>query len=447
MQAASPPASPSKRTALLRSLVTGVGAPVDRDTHAERWNRAPTGNRATPTVAPSQGSAPASPSTRANGSGVRVASLVQGWEEASLGARSRPYDALAPRIASPTKTSFGQDAQSALRVEPNANLARSDGPASPTRGVSPTVPASFFQMQAKRSTNTSPTKFDPQLRNAAGGKENQPTSDPRFSAHEMKPAGSARPVLGASQLTSASALRASTMSARTDLSIATDAQTAITVGTMATRSSDSTHAPSLVSTVARSPNLGESQRMEARKEEATRFGTFNRSTPNLPRPEPPRPPHPQSAVLPSPGAVYPGGAAPRGDPPRASPPIRSDSAAPCASRPAVQHRPASSFIEALPSRPSAPSPASSSSSPSHAWFPEESYAPLPLDRPDSGSDARHIQGGQPGPPKSRPRSSSMGEGLRPATLQQAEPVETGPDRTKRIEAEFARLLVSSFRRA
>ncbi|GAA5987241.1 hypothetical protein JCM10908_001874 [Rhodotorula pacifica] len=452
--ASSPPPSPSKRPGLLRSLVTGIDQPIDRDTHAQRWHRAtPAGPRA-----PYDDSSKPGPSGYgATGSASKVRSLVQGWEEASLGARSRPYEALAPAPASPYRTTFIRDKATqgeerpALRVNSNYLAAKSsDATRGGTTTPSPTVPASFFQAQAlKRSTNEAPGKFEPQQppqRRTAqpqpAGKENHhPLSSLPFpSPPALLPRHQTAPILP--QITTAPLLAASTMSARTDLSL--DAQTAVTVETMATRSSESTHASSLVTNPAEEAFLGggRAQQSPVRSpaEEPKRFSTFSRTA---------RADHHH---------VQPEARAPAPSTEPLSPTRVTCATAVPASRPAMQHRPVSSFIEALPPRPSAPSPPpsslhSSASPPlAHAWADRPSrYSPLPLDIDERKPAPARQNAANSHPPlatagRRRPRSSSVGDGLRPTglrtmdTTKESRPAESGPEKVQRIEAEFARLL-------
>lgn len=226
-------------------------------------------------------------------------------------------------------------------------------------------------------------------------------------------------------------MSASTMSARTDLTTAdSDAQTALTVETMATRSSGSTHASSLATNLAPQP---------VRPETATRFGTFTRTAVIGPRDQPAPSPAPTQS--------------------QSRPPFSSHASTSPPSRPVMNHRPVSSFIEAFPPRPSAPTPPhdnARSTSPRHAWDEPSRYSPLPLDRsgsppPLTATPKAPTASGPPPPAtkgRRRPRSSSVGDGVRPTgpmafdAPKEARPAETAAQKTKRIEAEFARLLVS-----
>ena len=421
MASMAPPPSPSKRPGLLRSVVTSIDRPVDRDTHAQRWHRAPAGPRSPHSPNVSGGAASGGSSSESS----RVRSLVQGWEQASLGTRSKPYEALPPPPISPYRTNFAtRDASSdrpALRVNSNQRDLAPGEATSPTRGTSPTVPASFFQKQAfVRTASDAPVKFDPQQqrnRVTQPGKENYQPPSSTAAAPRLP------------QINMAPLMSASTMSARTDLTTNSDAQTALTVETMATRSSGSTHASSLATNLALQP---------ARQETATRFGTFSRTAVNGPR----DPPAPVSAPTRS----------------QSRPPFSSQASTSPPSRPVMNHRPVSSFIEALPPRPSAPTPShdnARSTSPRHAWDEPSRYSPLPLDRSDSPPPlTTKLKASTPnGPPpatkgRRRPRSSSVGDGVRPTgpmafdAPQEGRPAETQAEKTSRIEAEFARLLVS-----
>lgn len=439
------PPSPNKRQGLLRSLVTGVDSPVDREMHAQRWQRAPAGPRNPHEPAIDLNPSRQSP-TKPTGTGPRVASLVQGWEEASLGVRSRPYDALAPPLASPSRTAFARDAgneRAALRVDVGRHSpTKPSEPVSPGRIVSPTVPASLFQMQAKRSTNQSPTKFDPQRKDGRG-KENESPVAARSTRDR-----NGRPILGLPVIsTSLSISEALGGSPRAE----TDVATTVTIETLATRSSDSTHASSLVSNSAENAHVSRAERVEVRQEEAKRFSTFSRSAVGLPqRSEPAQlvrdhaalpasPTRPRFAAPPGPDYVSADPAAPF----PSSPSKREQSnVAPARSdRPAMQHRPVSSFIEALPPRPSAPSPGAAS----HAWYSDESYSDRPAERPaaraaDAKSASRQL-GPAPGQTRRRPRSSSVGAGAKPTMPSQSAPIESAAQRIERVDIEFAKLLV------
>ncbi|GAA5872921.1 hypothetical protein JCM3774_004877 [Rhodotorula dairenensis] len=440
MATTSPPASPSKRPGLLRSLVTGIDEPVDRDAHAQRWHRAPAGPRS-PNSPPAASNLPAAlAATGARESKVR--SLVQGWEQASLGARSRPYEVLAPAPASPYRTTFeprdiraggaATGDRPALRVNSN-HLVYADEATSPRRGTSPTVPAAYFQMQAaKRTVDAMPAKFDPQQqrRPVQPGKENHrpsPGSGTTAAAPPRLP-----------QLNMAPLLSASTMSARTDLTADTDTGTAVTVETMATRSSGSTHAASLLTTPvveAFADEHAHPTQAASRGQEAKRFSTFSRTATQV---------RDQQDL--------------RSGPPPFARPQSSGDTTPEPSRPVLQYRPVSSFIEALPPRPTAPSSAHSSfvtspnsatsSSAQHAQERPARYSPLPLDCASPLTPvSRSVPNAPPAPSsRRRPRSSSAGEGARPAGIMQldseraARPAETAQEKASRVDAEFARLL-------
>jgi hypothetical protein len=214
MASMAPPPSPSKRPGLLRSVVTSIDRPVDRDTHAQRWHRAPAGPRSPHSPNVSGGAASGGSSSESS----RVRSLVQGWEQASLGTRSKPYEALPPPPISPYRTNFAtRDASSdrpALRVNSNQRDLAPGEATSPTRGTSPTVPASFFQKQAfVRTASDAPVKFDPQQqrnRVTQPGKENYQPPSSTAAAPRLP------------QINMAPLMSASTMSARTDLTTNSD---------------------------------------------------------------------------------------------------------------------------------------------------------------------------------------------------------------------------------
>ncbi|ORY84625.1 hypothetical protein BCR35DRAFT_302919 [Leucosporidium creatinivorum] len=121
-----PPPSPSKTSALLRKVVTGVTSPISPEEHAKRWGRSPP-------PAPTSSTRPA---TQTGSVSARVAA----FEAASLsrvgnGGGNRAYERV-PLPLSPVKTSFAGAGAGGQRGGQGA--------------TSPTVPASFFQQQQLR---------------------------------------------------------------------------------------------------------------------------------------------------------------------------------------------------------------------------------------------------------------------------------------------------------
>lgn len=423
----SSPSSPSKRAGLLRHLVTGV-QPADRETHAQRWQRPLLGPRS-----PSQHK-DAVPEPQTKG-GQRVSALVQGYE-ASLTANSRRYEALPAGPTSPHKSTFALDIPTS---SPRALGDRQDytatSPTSPSRqhSTSPTVPAAFFQRQQYRSAPAEGLiKFAP----APIGKENQPRPAPTPARAPL----TARPQVGihpAALTPSAPSARSpassDTFSSGTDVSRVTSALTDLT---MATRSSDSTHASSLVTNSAEDAYVGVAsvvriaQNLSPRKAPAPRppqivetAATPARSA-GLPRSSRPLSPayitsHPsfQSAA-----PVV----APEQHPARPEGPVPFE-------RPLLGQRSTSSFVEALPaSYPrGAPSPTSSQ------------YQPLPLDASPrlGGLEEETPQPATHAPARrTRPRASSLGAGLKAPYVEQ-KVHESVEEKAQRLERDFEHLLV------
>ncbi|BGP33256.1 hypothetical protein JCM10296v2_005050 [Rhodotorula toruloides] len=416
MSATSPPASPTKRSGFLRTLVTGV-EPVDRETHAQRWSRPMIGARS-PDHRDERAGA-----NEAGGTGSKVASLVQGWEEASLGAKSRPYSALPPGPTSPVKRSFGPSIDLPNRPSPSHSSSQNPSPSSPTdsRGHSPTVPASFFQGQLAKRNGAEPghRRFSPHPRSPVD-KENQPSQpSPAAPRHPLSLSAG----LDSSSATSSSSPR--TLSSGTDVSQLTDAFTDLT---MATRSSESTHASSLVTNSAVNAYVGvasvvtlergERPHAPALRSDLQATPTRNKAldAPQIIRtaPTPARPPQPSREPS-SPGLPY--LASPtREQPPRPEGPVPLD-------RPLLPQRPTSSFIEALPASYGRASPDSIEGQ--YRRLPLESQPPTPR-MPATGRA------------RTRPRSSSLGAGLKQSF--EARLAETADEKRLRIERDFEDLL-------
>ncbi|GAA5889587.1 hypothetical protein JCM6882_007077 [Rhodosporidiobolus microsporus] len=441
MSATSPPPSPTKRN-ILRTLVTGVN-PTDKATHDQRWHRSP--EAPAPPMKDAGG-----PSSGGQGSG-RVAGLVQGWE-ASLNSSSRPYSALSPAQPAPFRSSPGLPPSPALQPIPIAQPSQPSSPSSPSspRGTSPTVPASFFQ--AKRNPPPAPNgaKFVPQPHPQAG-KENQPRPQSSFYPGP-RPASSLAASHGHVSAGSRSPTTSGSTSGRTDVSSAT---TALTNLTMATRSSDSTHASSLVTNSAENAYVGVAARVEAatpRKSPASQFvagpsgAAGLRAPPQIVEtaPTPQRRQQQQREMAP-----------PSSSRPVSMPPVSygvpaADSSSrhhevqrPSAPTPGQRPqgpRPQTSFYEHLPpSRSPEPRPLPHAGAFPSPTLETSRYKPLPLD------NTPYIRQGEPAPaaaPKTRgrPRASSLGAGLKTPYKDEEEKVETPEERNRRVEAEFEKLL-------
>ncbi|GAA5908120.1 hypothetical protein JCM8208_003695 [Rhodotorula glutinis] len=422
----STPASPSKRAGLLRQLVTGV-QPTDRETHAQRWQRPLLGPRS-----PSQNKDVA-PEPQTKG-GQRVSALVQGYE-ASLSANSRRYEALPLGPTSPHKSTFALDIPaSSPRALGDRQPHVPTSPTSPSRqlSTSPTVPAAYFQRQPYRSAPAEGLlKFAP----APLGKENQPRSAQARAPSVPRPQLGAHPASLTPSAPSAPPTRSptssDTFSSGTDVSRVTSAMTDLT---MATRSSDSTHASSLVTNSAEGAYVGVASVVHIVQDSSPRKAPSARppqivetaATParsaGLPRSSRPLSPayitsHPsfQSAGL----VVE-----------REQHRVRPDGPVPF-ERPLLAQRSTSSFVEALPaSYPrGAPSPSSSQSE------------PLPLDAsPRLGSHEETAPSAtRQQARRTRPRASSLGAGLK-APYVEHKVHESVEDKAQRVERDFERLL-------
>ncbi|GAA5999718.1 uncharacterized protein JCM10292_003716 [Rhodotorula paludigena] len=397
MSASSPPASPSKRFGL-RQLVTGV-QPTDRETHAQRWQRPLLGPRSQPE--PSDGH--------------RVASLVQGWE-ASLNANSRPYSAMPPGPRSPQKGARPPAIE--IPVHSTTPFGSSQPASSPTetRGSSPTVPAAFFQRHhARTGSSEMPSKFAVAPRSPVG-KENQPRS---ASPSVPRNGGAAAPRLELALHSTPST------SSGSDVSRLTDALSAFTVETMATRSSDSTHASSLVTNSAEGAVVGVAAKVSlSRAAPPVLQETSPRaSAPRAPRtietaptparksrPEPPSRHTSTDPALPTHRQTSHYGRDQH--PPRFAGPVPFE-------RPHLSSRTTSSFVEALPASYPSRSPDT------------DQYKPPPLE-----ATPKIPQGTSR--PRARPRSSSLGAALRtrPDNVQP----ESFAEKEARVEREFEQLL-------
>ncbi|GAA6010045.1 hypothetical protein JCM10207_007534 [Rhodosporidiobolus poonsookiae] len=425
MAAQQPPPSPTKRN-ILRSIVTGV-QPTSPEVHRSRWQR-------------SAGEAPAplkDTGARYEGqqSGGKVAGLVQGWE-ASLSAASRSYPSLAPAPSAPGAygASPTAPARHSQAAPPASNRLPSPLPSSPTspRGTSPTVPASFFQAQAAKRTSPLPTPSAPSHSRSSTQKENQPRPHSSFRP-SPRPASSG---LAQARTPDSSTSASGSSSANSDVSLVT---TAFTDLTMATRSSDSTHASSLVTNSAEGAHIGVAARVDVGTEDTPRKATGLREPVGLRAPQivetAPTPQRRQREHAPTPPTRT------------ASPsPIAAAHAQPTHalhgprpqpySRPAIS--PQTSFFEALPpsfpSRSLEPRPLPQQTALPSPTLETNRYKPLPLDNP-------HDQPAQAPAPKvrGRPRASSLGAELKAAFADEAKP-ESAEQKKARIEVEFEQLL-------
>ncbi|GAA6052966.1 hypothetical protein JCM3770_001152 [Rhodotorula araucariae] len=426
MASLSPPPSPTKRPGLLRQLVTGV-QPVDRETHAQRWQRPLLGPRSPP---PS-GDVPRDQPARG---GQRVSALVQGYE-ASLTANSRRYEALPTGPSSPHKGSFAID----IPARTGAVLGNRQTVTSPTspsgpHSTSPTVPAAFFQRQPERASPVDgPRKFSPAPRSPVG-KENQRRPNPTRAPSIPRPAFQHSALPSPSSEPTRSPAMTSTFRSGTDVSYVTSALTDLTVETMATRSSGSTHASSLVTNSAENAQVVIASIMHVAQDATPRKAApplcapqivETAATPSrtgLPRSERPLSAsyitsHPSFQPAPPPQAVR------EQQPRRPDGPVAFD-------RPLLAQRSTSSFVEALPA-----------SYPRGAPVMEQ-YLPLPLDATPSLSGAEPARAearGQVQPRRARPRASSLGAGLK-APFVQENRSESAEDKATRVERDFEELL-------
>ncbi|SCZ95238.1 BZ3500_MvSof-1268-A1-R1_Chr11-2g03376 [Microbotryum saponariae] len=440
---------------LLRQLVAGV-RPISSEEHPKIWSSSR--SAVPPSASTSMPSSPVAQLAKPSG---RVASMVQDFEAVSLSAHSRPYAAIP---ASPTSS----DANAPPRLPPlsttttkQAYLGRStasprsappEGTSNPT---SPTVPASVFQKQQSRRMPTSP-EAEKRSRSAqptptsVAGKENQfhsPTPSRPLSFHA--PAGSNAP----SALALAEPFRRSTLGSLGDDWETMMASSQISVETMATRATDSTHMttssensnPSLVS--AEHAQIGQVQVVDAgrRVNEVPTVLSASNLRPQIieTRPTPRKPPSPILTRTRAPGSSRLLGAE-TAEAAKVKTPDTADwlssrplsaaqleSSARASSSPPLPLIPAwspSLFTEDL-------SQSGKRISPAHR---ELSYAPL-------------LMGDQTAPPPPiakdeaptrRQRANTLGGGLK-APFSDLKPVrvETAEEKEARIEEAFSRLLV------
>ncbi|GAA5922817.1 hypothetical protein JCM3775_006146 [Rhodotorula graminis] len=421
------PSSPSKRAGILRQLVTGV-QPTDRETHAQRWQRPLLGPRS-PSQTKDVGPEPQ------NKGGHRVSALVQGYE-ASLTANSRRYEALPPGPPSPHKGTFALDIPtSSPRAFGDRQPHAPASPTSPARqpSTSPTVPAAFFQRQQYRNAPAETLiKFTP----TPIGKENQPRPAQARAPSVPRPQIGAHPTSLTPSAPSAPSTRSPTSSATfssgTDVSCVTSAMTDLT---MATRSSDSTHASSLVTNSAEGAYVGVASVVRVVQDPSPR---------KAPSPRPPQ--IVETAATPARSAGMPRSARPLSPAyitshpsfqsaatatERDQYPVRPDGPVPF-ERPLLAQRSTSSFVEALPA-----------SYPRGALSPSSSqYQPLPLDAsPRLGSleDEKAPSATRQQARRTRPRASSLGAGLK-APYVEHKMQESAEDKASRVERDFERLL-------
>ncbi|GAA5980792.1 hypothetical protein JCM11641_002653 [Rhodosporidiobolus odoratus] len=444
MSAISPPPSPQKRN-MLRTIVTGV-TPTDDHTHHQRWSRTCSAGPPSPTKAgmPLGSAQPAATGGMAGaaGTGGKVAGLVQGWE-ASLSGSSRPYSALPPVSPSPWTAARPSSTSPTLQTTPDAGQSRFAPPSSSSpstsRGPSPTVPASFFQaQQAKRVPPSTASKPYPTYERSAG-KENEPSPRSSFQP-ASRPSSSLPPANGS-------------LSAATSVSQVTNALTDLTVDTMATRSSDSTHASSLATNSAEGAYVGVAARIPVSAVPTTRqqmtqprAGTPTRSGPaglRAPRivetaPTPLRnlreeAPAPFSQLAARP--VFGASAQPR--------PAHTDHANPPASIPFHLPSPPiqTSFFEHLPpSRSPEPRPLLQEGALPSPTLQTSRYSPLPLDHSPVLQQPEAPQTQQT-KSRGRPRASSLGAGLKAAFDEGGSPrVETAEEKRARVQVDFEKLL-------
>lgn len=404
MAASQPPSSPPKKSHFLRELITGV-QPVDTITHQQRWGKRPPATdepRRRDAGAPRLGLdvQQVPPPKSSNG---RVASMVQGFEAASLSS-SRPYS---PHPPAPSPQSIP------LPPSPTKSRTSAQGPS----GSSPSVPASFFQQQqARRMPPTSPSS----------GKENRALLHPisrTSSASPDPPSPSTRSQFSPTKPRDRQSERASTSGPSSEVNVAGASN-----GSEVSYGSSSAGAASAafscegafvghatVETVA----VSKPSRIFVGAAPALGEGGLGGGARVTERPQPARPrPQPQAAVLP----------------------------------PQLQSR-GSSFIEALPaSCPSqqspplvsvpfanlAPAPTEYRPQP-HQQYPArpvpKSYAPLPLDERVPPPVAKDVA-------RSRSRSATIG-GERGATEKPQVDLrfESLRDKQSRIERQFEQLLV------
>jgi hypothetical protein len=206
----------------------------------------------------------------------------------------------------------------------------------------------------------------------------------------------------------------------------------LTLETMATRSSNSTHASSPSSSSVEQASVRTAAKIQLHDPSTPRKISITQ-IPIQPRPTLPPPQIVQTAATPhrnlAPSSV-PLSATPSQSPYiPPSPPLPPRS--PCGS----------SFVEALPASYPSRSPAVSPLPSPGAPNPFD-YKPLPLANPQT-SPNRDQSSQQPARPKTRARASTLGSGLKPSFASETIKVETPEEKRARVEAEFDKLLVSS----
>lgn len=255
MSATSPqpqPSSPSKRQ-FLRTLITAIPPPEERGTLRSRWEA----SQQDPKSRPQPTSARPSPVLgNNNGTVGRVASMVQGFEAVSLGASARDRAGI-PLPPSPTKAAFGAGRPAvASRGSGDSSVSTAEHQRNVAGGgkgqVSPTVPASLFQQQQHQLRRNQPPASSPvgtasptPPADISHGKENRAfvprQPNPSNSPLQSRPT----PQHSASALSAAHLARLPAPSSSTPRP--PPASSEVSLGTMATRSSQCTHASSMFS--------------------------------------------------------------------------------------------------------------------------------------------------------------------------------------------------------
>ena len=425
----SQPSSPTKR--ILRSIVTGVQS-TDPDTHAQRWNKTGSTEKG---MKLSTG--------QSTGGGARVRGLVDEYERSFS---SKPYSAMPQASNSPIRTNFTSTPTSVGRTLPVLATTQISLPSptssshSSTDSRSPTtVPASFFQMQqARRTPPASPNgaKFLPSPVSREG-KENQPR--PTFQpSPRLQPTSlpHQRPLTPSKQSGSSNG----TVSGGSDVSQATSAMTGLTLETMATRSSNSTHANTNSAESSEEASLRTASKIQVQEQATPRKISVSQiATPPIRTATVPFPPQivqtaptPRRQVAPSSIPLHAGERYTRPSPIEQlppSPPLPPRS--PCGS----------SFVEALPASYPSRSPTTSPLPSPNAQI-QTDYKPLPLVNP-SRSPSPNLYDPQPASrPQPRARASTLGSGIKPSFASEQIRVESAEEKRKRVEGEFERLLVS-----
>ncbi|GAA6059961.1 hypothetical protein JCM10212_001310 [Sporobolomyces blumeae] len=421
----SPPASPTKR--ILRSIVTGV-QPTDPDVHARRWNKSTSPQRPTrvsPTAGPVQ-----------DKGGARVAGLVKEWETSFS---SKPYSALPPGPSSPARAKASstapKEARRAVALGQIQPLAASPTSSSESRSPS-TVPASFFQLQqARRTPPASPTgaKFLP-YQSGPSGKENH--ERPSFQPSPRSPAAGsqARSPGGSASFSEPR----KPVDAASDVAVATSAMTGLSLETIATRSSGSTHASSSNPSSADAASVRMASKVDVPDQVTPRKVPVPQATTSMSLP-------PQIVqTAPTPRRIVPPTSIVSNEPVRSVRLNASERPAPPSPSWSIppQSPCGSSFVEALPASYPSCSP-TISPLPSPELHTTE-YNPLPLDNvlhlPISSPCLPQEQRAPSERPKTRARASTLGSGLKPSFAAERVKVETAEEKRQRVELEFERLL-------